>query len=110
MTESAEDQFEDYSAMSLWLHDLSIDPATRVAGGLMIFVGSLLGLLLGIVLISSSPYSTTFKKDPFFRYFGQCFKSTFALINENSSTTIIYPLSKPNKLPRDKSTKPDFFG
>ena len=42
MTESAEDQFEDYSAMELWLHDLSIDSATRVAGGLMIFVGSLL--------------------------------------------------------------------
>ena len=54
MTESAEDQFEDYSAMSLWLHDLSIDPATRVAGGLMIFVGSLLGLLLGIALISAN--------------------------------------------------------
>ena len=32
MTESAEDQLEDYSA-GLWLHDLSIDPATRVAGG-----------------------------------------------------------------------------
>ena len=54
MTESAEDQFEDYSAMELWLHDLSIDSATRVAGGLMIFVGSLLGLLLGIVLISAN--------------------------------------------------------
>ena len=51
MTESGGDDFEDYSAMELWLHDLSVDPATRVAGGLMIFVGSLLGLLLGLSLI-----------------------------------------------------------
>ena len=54
MTESGGDDFEDYSAMELWLHDLSVDPATRVAGGLMIFVGSLLGLLLGIALISAN--------------------------------------------------------
>ena len=54
MTESGGDDFEDYSAMELWLHDLSVDSATRVAGGLMIFVGSLLGLLLGIALISAN--------------------------------------------------------
>ena len=54
MTESGGDDFEDYSAMELWLHDLSVDTATRVAGGLMIFVGSLLGLLLGIALISAN--------------------------------------------------------
>ena len=54
MTESGGDDFEDYSAMELWLHDLSVDPATRIAGGLMIFVGSLLGLLLGIALISAN--------------------------------------------------------
>lgn len=54
MTDSDGDEFDDHSAMELWLHDLSIDPATRVAGGLMIFVGSLLGLLLGIALISAN--------------------------------------------------------
>ncbi|MEC9000972.1 MAG: carboxypeptidase-like regulatory domain-containing protein [Candidatus Thermoplasmatota archaeon] len=54
MTESGGDEIEDYSAMELWLHDLSVDPATRLAGGLMIFVGSLLGLLLGIALISAN--------------------------------------------------------
>lgn len=54
MTESGGDDFEDYSAMELWLHDLSVDSATRVAGGLMIFVGSLLGLLLGLALISAN--------------------------------------------------------
>ncbi|MFL2493479.1 MAG: carboxypeptidase-like regulatory domain-containing protein [Candidatus Thalassarchaeum sp.] len=54
MTESDGDEFEDYSAMELWLHDLSVDSATRVAGGLMIFIGSLLGLLLGIALISAN--------------------------------------------------------
>ena len=54
MTESNGDEFDDFSAMELWLHDLSVDSATRVAGGLMIFLGSLLGLLLGIALISTN--------------------------------------------------------
>lgn len=54
MTQSDRDDFEDYSAMELWLHDLSVDSATRVAGGLLIFVGSLLGLILGIALISAN--------------------------------------------------------
>ena len=46
MTDSVDDEYEGHSAMELWLHDLSVDSATRVAGGLMIFIGSLLGLLL----------------------------------------------------------------
>ena len=54
MTDSADDEYEGHSAMELWLHDLSVDSATRVAGGLMIFIGSLLGLLLGIALISAN--------------------------------------------------------
>lgn len=54
MSEANGDEFEDYSAMELWLHDLSVDSATRVAGALMIFVGSLLGVLLGIALISTN--------------------------------------------------------
>ncbi|RZP11685.1 MAG: carboxypeptidase regulatory-like domain-containing protein [Candidatus Poseidoniales archaeon] len=54
MSEVNGDEFDDYSAMELWLHDLSVDSTTRVAGALMIFVGSLLGVLLGIVLISTN--------------------------------------------------------
>ena len=54
MSEANGDEFEDYSAKELWLHDLSVDSATRVAGALMIFVGSLLGGLLGIALISTN--------------------------------------------------------
>ena len=54
MSETNGDEFDDYSAMELWLHDLSVDSATRVAGALMIFVGSLLGVLLGIALISAN--------------------------------------------------------
>ena len=54
MSEANGDEFEDYSAMELWLHDLSVDSATRVAGALMIFIGSLLGVLLGIALISTN--------------------------------------------------------
>jgi len=49
----SDDEFDDYSAVELWLHDLSIDSATRVAGALMIFIGSLLGAILGIALISA---------------------------------------------------------
>ena len=54
MSEADGDEFDDNSAMELWLHDLSVDSATRVAGALMIFVGSLLGVLLGIALISTN--------------------------------------------------------
>jgi len=54
VSEANRDEFDDYSAMELWLHDLSVDSTTRVAGALMIFVGSLLGVLLGIVLISTN--------------------------------------------------------
>ena len=45
----SDDEFDDYSAVELWLHDLSIDSATRVAGALMIFIGSLLGAILGVM-------------------------------------------------------------
>ncbi|HIL43482.1 MAG: hypothetical protein CXT65_01475 [Methanobacteriota archaeon] len=54
MSEANGDEFEDYSAMELWLHDLSVDSTTRLAGALMIFVGSLLGVLLGVALISTN--------------------------------------------------------
>jgi hypothetical protein len=54
VSEANGDEFEDYSAMELWLHDLSVDSTTRLAGALMIFVGSLLGVLLGVALISTN--------------------------------------------------------
>lgn len=54
MSEANKDEIDDYSALELWLHDLSVDSTTRLAGALMIFVGSLLGVLLGIVLISTN--------------------------------------------------------
>ena len=38
MSEADGDEFDDNSAMELWLHDLSVDSATRVAGALMIFL------------------------------------------------------------------------
>ena len=54
MSEAEDDEFDNHSAMELWLHDLSVDSASRVAGALMIFIGSLLGVLLGIALISTN--------------------------------------------------------
>ena len=54
MSEANGNEFDDYSTVELWLHDLSVDSTTRMAGALMIFVGSLLGVLLGIVLISTN--------------------------------------------------------
>ena len=38
------------SGFELWLHDLSIDPATRVAGAILIILGSALGAMLGVLL------------------------------------------------------------
>ncbi|MEC8874138.1 MAG: hypothetical protein VX502_01970, partial [Candidatus Thermoplasmatota archaeon] len=38
-----------------FFEDLSIDPSTRVAGAIMIIIGSLLGAQLGILLISADP-------------------------------------------------------
>ena len=37
------------------LEDLAVDPATRVAGAILIILGSLLGTQLGIMLISADP-------------------------------------------------------
>ena len=38
-----------------FFEELSIDPSTRVAGAIMIIIGSLLGAQLGILLISADP-------------------------------------------------------
>ena len=45
----------DSSGFELWLHDLSIDPATRVAGALLIISGSALGAMLGVLLMAADP-------------------------------------------------------
>jgi hypothetical protein len=37
------------------LEDLAVDPATRIAGAILIILGSLLGTQLGIMLISADP-------------------------------------------------------
>ena len=36
-----------------WLEDLSIDPATRIAGALLIIFGSMLGVLTGSLHITA---------------------------------------------------------
>jgi hypothetical protein len=43
------------SSFELWLHDLSIDPATRVAGAILIISGSALGAMLGVLLMAADP-------------------------------------------------------
>ena len=43
------------SGFELWLHDLSIDPATRVAGAILIILGSALGAMLGVLLMAADP-------------------------------------------------------
>ena len=43
------------SGFELWLHDLSIDPATRVAGAILIILGSSLGAMLGVLLMAADP-------------------------------------------------------
>jgi hypothetical protein len=50
-----DDDFSRHSRTELWLYDLSLDPATRVAGALLIIMGSALGAMLGILLISADP-------------------------------------------------------
>jgi len=46
---------ENDSGFELWLHDLSIDPATRVAGDILIILGSALGAMLGVLLMAADP-------------------------------------------------------
>lgn len=46
---------ENNSGFELWLHDLSIDPATRVAGAILIILGSALGAMLGVLLMAADP-------------------------------------------------------
>ena len=43
------------SRFELWLYDLSLDPATRVAGAILIILGSALGAMLGVLLMAADP-------------------------------------------------------
>ena len=43
------------SGFELWLYDLSLDPATRVAGAILIILGSALGAMLGVLLMAADP-------------------------------------------------------
>jgi hypothetical protein len=49
------DENNTSSGFELWLYDLSIDPATRVAGAILIISGSALGAMLGILLMAADP-------------------------------------------------------
>jgi|TARA_B110000914_G_C15487458_1_gene458793 hypothetical protein len=46
---------ENLSGMEIWLSDISYDSATRFAGAIMIIIGSILGILFGILTISANP-------------------------------------------------------
>ena len=49
------DENNTSSGFELWLYDLSIDPATRVAGAILIIAGSALGAMLGVLLMAADP-------------------------------------------------------
>lgn len=49
------DENNTSSGFELWLNDLSIDPATRVAGAILIISGSVLGAMLGVLLMAADP-------------------------------------------------------
>jgi len=49
------DENNTSSGFELWLYDLSIDPATRVAGAILIISGSALGAMLGVLLMAADP-------------------------------------------------------
>ena len=38
-----------------FLEDMSYEPSTRIAGAIMIIVGSIMGAQLGVLLISATP-------------------------------------------------------
>ena len=46
---------ESDSGFELSQHDLSIDPATRVPGAILIILGSALGAMLGVLLMAADP-------------------------------------------------------
>ena len=41
--------------LEFFMDDISEEPSTRVAGAILIIIGSLLGVQLGILLISGNP-------------------------------------------------------
>ncbi len=41
--------------LEYFFDDMSVEPSTRVAGAILIIIGSLLGVQLGILLVSANP-------------------------------------------------------
>jgi len=54
MTDDFDDELDSSSGLQLWLSDLSTDSATRNLGAVLIGIGGLLGLIIGIMLISGN--------------------------------------------------------
>ncbi len=49
----SEDEESRRSRFEWWLDDLSVDPATRVAGAILIILGSILGVVTGSLHITA---------------------------------------------------------
>ena len=54
MSDEFEDEIDHRTGLELWLSDLSTDSATRNMGAFLIALGSLLGVIVGIMLISGN--------------------------------------------------------
>jgi|TARA_B100001250_G_scaffold137822_1_gene117908 hypothetical protein len=54
MSDEFEEEIDRRSGMELWLSDLSTDSATRNLGAFLIALGSILGVIVGIMLISGN--------------------------------------------------------
>ena len=49
-----EDEIDGMNGLELWLSDIATDSATRNLGAVMIGIGGLLGMVIGIMLISGN--------------------------------------------------------
>ena len=54
MIDDFDEDVDDLSGLNLWLSDLSTDSATRNLGAVLIGIGALLGIIIGIMLISGN--------------------------------------------------------
>ena len=54
MNDEFEDEIDHRTGLELWLSDLSTDSATRNMGAFLIALGSILGVIVGIMLISGN--------------------------------------------------------
>ena len=51
----ADEDFEGGIDLEYFMEDISEEPSTRIAGAILIIIGSLLGVQLGILLVSGNP-------------------------------------------------------